>query len=389
MENIEIINHFCERKQHSQRSRIAYRSTLEKFSKFQGLSLEDLIKEAETEEDNGVRWKRCKLLNRLEDYRSYLVKEFSENTVKQEMSRIKTFYKSFRIEIGELDYLSPKAYNKKPQLSFEEIISRDEIKRALKLCTPVMKSAILFQTSSGSAKAETLGLKIKDFICSVKNYTNSTELSEILDDLDGRCVIPKFKIKRQKVNEYYFTFCSPECCQEIVNYLKMRNVKSADEQLFKISNVHYRTLLIKINKELGLGRCSDGYNKLRSHQLRKFFATTLMNSRNCKLSMVDIDFLEGRASKGSRKSYFFQDSEQLRIKYAQSMNALCINKEYEVELLGDQLEINEIGSQSYEQKKMREQAERIAMLESRLSERNILIEDIDKIVDLIDAMGTF
>ena len=389
MENIEVINHFCERKQHSQRSRIAYRSTLEKFSKFQGLSLEELIKEAETEEDNGVRWKRCRLLNRLEDYRSYLVKEFSENTVKQEMSRIKTFYKSFRIEIGELDYLSPKAYNKKPQLSFEEIISRDEIKRALKLCTPVMKSAILFQTSSGSAKAETLGLKIKDFICSVKNYTNSTELSEILDDLDGRCIIPKFRIKRQKVNEYYYTFCSPECCQEIVNYLKMRNVKSADEQLFKISNVHYRTLLIKINKELGLGRCSDGYNKLRSHQLRKFFATTLMNSRNCKLSMVDIDFLEGRASKGSRKSYFFQDSEQLRIKYAQSMNALCINKEYEVELLRDQLEINEIGSQSYEQKKMKEQAERIAMLESRLSERNILIEDIDKIVDLIDAMGTF
>ena len=389
MENIEIINHFCERKQHSQRSRIAYRSTLEKFSKFQGLSLEELIKEAETEEDNGVRWKRCKLLNRLEDYRSYLVKEFSENTVKQEMSRIKTFYKSFRIEIGELDYLSPKAYNKKPQLSFEEIISRDEIKRALKLCTPVMKSAILFQTSSGSAKAETLGLKIKDFICSVKNYTNSTELSEILDDLDGRCVIPKFKIKRQKVNEYYYTFCSPECCQEIVNYLKMRNVKSADEQLFKISNVHYRTLLIKINKELGLGRCSDGYNKLRSHQLRKFFATTLMNSRNCKLSMEDIDFLEGRASKGTRRSYFFQDSEQLKIKYAESMNALCINKEYEVELVGDQLEINEIGSQSYEQKKMKEQAERIAMLESRLSERNILIEDIDKIVDLIDAMGTF
>lgn len=389
MKNIEIINHFCERKQHSQRSRIAYRSTLEKYSKFQGLSLEELIKEAETDEDNGVRWKRCRLLNRLEDYRSYLVKEFSENTVKQEMSRIKTFYKSYRIEIGELDYLSPKAYNKKPQLSFEEIISRDEIKRALKLCTPVMKSAILFQTSSGSAKAETLGLKIKDFICSVKNYTNSTELSEILDDLDGRCVIPKFRIKRQKVNEYYYTFCSPECCQEIVNYLKMRNVKSADEQLFKISNVHYRTLLIKINKELGLGRCSDGYNKLRSHQLRKFFATTLMNSRNCKLSMVDIDFLEGRASKGSRKSYFFQDSEQLRIKYAQSMNALCINKEYEVELLGDQLEINEIGSQSYEQKKMKEQAERIAMLESRLSERNILIEDIDKIVDLIDAMGTF
>ena len=389
MENIEVINQFCERKQHSQRSRIAYRSTLEKFSKFQGLSLEELIKEAETEEDNGVRWKRCKLLNRLEDYRSYLVKEFSENTVKQEMSRIKTFYKSFRIEIGELDYLSPKAYNKKPQLSFEEIISTDEIKRALKLCTPVMKSAILFQTSSGSAKAETLSLKIKDFICSVKNYTNSTELSEILDDLDGRCIIPKFRIKRQKVNEYYYTFCSPECCQEIVNYLKMRNVKSADEQLFKISNVHYRTLLIKINKELGLGRCSDGYNKLRSHQLRKFFATTLMNSRNCKLSMVDIDFLEGRASKGSRKSYFFQDSEQLKIKYAQSMNALCINKEYEVELLGDKLEINEIGSQSYEQKKMKEQAERIAMLESRLSERNILIEDIDKIVDLIDAMGTF
>jgi hypothetical protein len=71
------------------------------------------------------------------------------------------------------------------------------------------------------------------------------------------------------------------------------------------------------------------------------------------------------------------------------MNSICINKQYEVDVVMDQLEIIEVGSQTYEQRKVKEQAERIAMLESRLTERNILIEDIDKIVDLIDAMGTF
>ena len=387
--NIEIINKFCEKKQHSKHTRTVYKTTLMKYSEFNQMSLCDLIKEAEAEEDKGIRWKRCNLLNRLESFRAYLVKNFSENTAKQDLSRVKTFYKSFRIEIGELDYLSDKVYNKRPTLEFEEIIDKDTIRRILELCTPVLKSLILFQTSSGSAKAEALNLTIQDFIDSVSSYTDATELKQVLNDLNGKCVIPKFKIKRQKINEYYYTFCSPECTQQIINYLKIRRVRSLDEPLFKISDVYYKQMLINLNNELGLGKCSDGFNKLRSHQLRKYFATTMMNGKGCKLSMTDIDFLEGRASKGSRKSYFFQDSERLRVKYAESMNNICINKQYEVDIVMDQLEVIEVGSQTYEQRKVKEQAERIAMLESRLTERNILIEDIDKIVDLIDAMGTF
>lgn len=387
--NTEIIREFCTKKQHSQQSQTVYKTSLMKYSNFNNMSLYELIKEAETEEDKGIRWKRSTLLNRLENFRAYLVQNFSENTAKQDLSRVKTFYKSFRIEIGELDYLSNKVYNKKPSLGFEEIIDKDTIRRTLELCTPVLKSIILFQTSSGSAKAEALNLTIQDFIDSVSNYTDATELKQVLNDLDGKCIIPKFKIKRQKINEYYYTFCSPECTQQIIDYLKMRRVKSLDEQLFKISDVYYKQMLIQMNNQLGLGKCSDGFNKLRSHQLRKYFATSLDNSQGCKLSTTDIDFIEGRASKGSRKSYFFKDPEQLRIKYAKSMNTICINKQYEVDVVMDQLEIIEVGSQTYEQRKVKEQAERIAMLESRLTERNILIEDIDKIVDLIDAMGTF
>lgn len=387
--NTEIIREFCTKKQHSPQSQTVYKTSLNKYSDFNNMSLYELIKEAETEEDKGIRWKRSTLLNRLENFRAYLVQNFSENTAKQDLSRVKTFYKSFRIEIGELDYLSNKVYNKKPSLGFEEIIDKDTIRRTLELCTPVLKSLILFQTSSGSAKAEALNLTIQDFIDSVSNYTDATELKQVLNDLNGKCIIPKFKIKRQKINEYYYTFCSPECTQQIVDYLKMRRVKSLDEQLFKISDVYYKQMLIQMNTQLGLGKCSDGFNKLRSHQLRKYFATSLDNSQDCKLSTTDIDFIEGRASKGSRKSYFFKDPEQLRIKYAESMNTICINKQYEVDVVMDQLEIVEVGSQTYEQRKVKEQAERIAMLESRLTERNIFIEDIDKIVDLIDAMGTF
>ena len=114
--NIELINEFCEKKQHSSHTRTVYKTTLMKYSQFNNMSLYDLKKEAEAEEDKGIRWKRCNLLNRLESFRAYLVKNFSENTAKQDLSRVKTFYKSFRIEIGELDYLSDKVYNKKPTL---------------------------------------------------------------------------------------------------------------------------------------------------------------------------------------------------------------------------------------------------------------------------------
>lgn len=62
------------------------------------MSLCELIEEAETEEDKGIRWKRCNLLNRLESFRAYLVKNFSENTAKQDLSRVKTFIKVFALK---------------------------------------------------------------------------------------------------------------------------------------------------------------------------------------------------------------------------------------------------------------------------------------------------
>ena len=72
------------------------------------MSLAELIKEAETEEDQGVRWKRRTLKRRLINFRTFLAEKYLKNYVKNTFSRIITIYKHYEIEIHDLPPLSQK-----------------------------------------------------------------------------------------------------------------------------------------------------------------------------------------------------------------------------------------------------------------------------------------
>ena len=83
-----------------------------------------------------------------------------------------------------------------------------------------------------------------------------------------------------------------------------------------------------LNNQLGLGK-RGGFNRLRCHMLRKYHATNLSNEENT-LTEIDIDFLQGRSDSRTRQSYFFTDEKKLKIRYAQSMNAVTIYNRYNV-----------------------------------------------------------
>jgi hypothetical protein len=63
--------------------------------------------------------------------------------------------------------------------------------------------------------------------------------------------------------------------------------------------------------------------------LRKYHATNLANEDN-SLTEIDIDFLQGRSDTMTRQSYFFTDEKKLKIRYAESMNAVTIYNQYNV-----------------------------------------------------------
>lgn len=133
-----------------------------------------------------------------------------------------------------------------------------------------MRSIILFMSSSGCARMETLNLTIGDFVKATEDYHRSNDIYEVLRRLkNNQTVVPLFYLRRQKTNKYYYTCCSPEATTEIINYLlSEQRYLQPDSPLFKINDQEFLKRFRSINNQLGLGKV--GHNiRFRSHMLRK------------------------------------------------------------------------------------------------------------------------
>lgn len=191
-----------------------------------------------------------------------------------------------------------------------------------------MRAIILFITSSGCGRKETLNLTIQDFIDATYKYHNSTDIHEIIGLLDGRDdVVPYFEINREKMNKYYYTFCSPEATQEIINYLigEKRDL-SPEKKLFKFNFKYLQNRFAEINNMLNLGKVG-AFNRFRAHMLRKFHSSQLLNADN-NLNSTAIDFLQGRAKTGTDKVYLLENPDKVYKKYIDSVDCLAINWDY-------------------------------------------------------------
>ena len=308
-----------------------YRATLKQYCEFQGLSLDELIEEADAEEEQGIRLKRRTLKKRLVDFRSAIVETDSKNTIVNKVNQVKTFYRHFEIELPQLPYLSEKGIRKESPIGYDDIPTKTVIREALDFSTLMMKGFILLQCSSGMGKAEALSLTVGQFIESCGKWDESKSIHDMLIDIysSQELIIPTFRMKRQKVNEFYYTFATAECVHEIVKYLlnETRDLEY-DSKLFKVSPNYVNTLMGRINDVLGLGRVGI-YNRFRSHMLRKFNATALCNGEN-SLSEEEVDFIQGRSRGKIRETYLKKNPVELKHKYISAMNNVLINHESSV-----------------------------------------------------------
>lgn len=309
-----------------------YRATLKQYCEFQGLSLDELIDEADLEEEKGVRMKKRTLKTRLVNFRCYIVERDSKNTIVNKLNQVKALYKHFEIEVPQLPYMSDKNIRKSKPISFDDIPTKTIIREALDFSSLLMRSLILLMTSSGMGKAECLSLSVGQFIESCGKMDENKTIHEMLIDIysSEELIIPTFHLKRQKVNEFYFTFATAECVHEITKYLlNERRTLELDSPLFKISSNYINTLMKQINDVLGLGKINGQYNQIRSHMMRKFNATALCNGENA-LSEEEVDFLQGRSRGRIRETYLKKDPSELKVKYMKAMNNVLINHESSV-----------------------------------------------------------
>ena len=319
----EILNNLVYRRNLTYKTKQGYKNALDCYTSYNGMLFIELLKEAENDEEKGIRWKNRRLKKRLMDFRIYLQENYLVSTAKVYFQRILTLYRHFEIEIHNLPRINPKSVKMSKPITFEDLPTKEIIKEAYYISNQIMKAIILFISSSGCARIETLNLTVEDFKNATYEYHKSNDINIALNILkDIKFIIPIFRIRRQKTNKFYFTFCSHEASNEIIKYLSLKSNLNDKDKLFDINLYYWNKYFNYINNELNLGKVGE-YNRFRSHMLRKFHASSLYNFSN-SLSLSEIDALQGRGKNSTHSSYFMENPRNLREKYINSLDSLKI-----------------------------------------------------------------
>ena len=326
-EDIPILEEICLTRNLSKSTRKNYEQSIRSYTESQGLTLKELLMEAEEEEEKGVRLKHRNVKKRLIIFQNYLLndKGLSKSTIKKQVQIIRYIYNHYEIELPNIPKLNEKHVKDYEPIYYDDLPTKELIQEALKISKPNMKAVILFILSSGCAREETLSLSINDFITATNEYHNSTDIYEVLEELKHQeNIIPIFKLRRRKTNQYYYTFCSPEATDAIVYYLESRtDLLTPEKQLFKFEKTYFQKKFIELNNSLG-GHKKGCYGIFRSHMLRKFHASNLARGEN-GLTVEEIDSLQGRSKTKTHTSYFLDDPQELKKKYIANIDKVLIN----------------------------------------------------------------
>lgn len=323
MDDKELLEDFTRARNLKPSTIESYIVYMKNYTRYQGLSMVELLEEAETEEEKGIRWKYRKLRSRLLDYRAYLYTEYMGSTAQMRFSKILTIYKHYEIEIHDLPPYSTGLVNQTTPITYSDLPDQGVIGKALDISNPRMRAIILFISSSGCGRSETCNLTIQNFINATNDYHHDTEIYDVLNQLkDKDDLVPQWQIQRNKTNKYYTTFTSPEATSELINYLISSNrTLHNEDRLFGLGIKYLNRLFREINDKLGLGK-KGPYIRFRPHMLRKYHASQLFND-GCSIEFVDT--LQGRGKDQTHSSYFMEDPEKLREEYIKHLDCLMIN----------------------------------------------------------------
>lgn len=321
-----------------------YLTGLQEYVDFTGLNPDELLAEADKEVTAGVLARDRMMKKRLIGFRQELKRRgLAVNTRRNHFSGVRSFYKAFDHEIPNVGR-EEKAIPKAEHL---DIPSKEDIRQALKACDLRDKAIILCGCSSGLGAADIVNLTVEQFN---KGYDPETEITT-------------FFIRREKSSTDFVTFISPEASRAVHEYLKYRNRKANTNDRYrqmqldkqKISDIKgYLFIKRSINDEYLSGHDEElrkldtkgllkayrmlseraqkstakgVWNLIRSHNMRKFFNTTL---KNAGFDSERVEFFMGHTLDGTKGAYYRAEADKLRALYATFVPYLTIQKELDV-----------------------------------------------------------
>ena len=173
MNDKEILNELSETLSWSKQTYYSRETGLKQYVKFNKMSLNELLEEAYKEEDEHVPYHRLKIRDRINDFLKYLQEEGkSYSTIRSRYTSIVMFYKFYSVRLPEINLPSGKQFKNNPsqQLGFEDIITKEEIRKACDNADLQLKAMFLITASSGTAVKEVTSLQISHFTEGTQEY---------------------------------------------------------------------------------------------------------------------------------------------------------------------------------------------------------------------------
>lgn len=349
IKNSKVFQDFIEERKLTNESTIGgYLTSLTGYCDYHGMSIEELVEEAEQEEDNGIRLKKRKIKKRLIEYRNHLYdKKYSNKTIKSKMSDIIFFFDRCEIEIPKLGRKENVPYDR--SISFDEVPKKEHVKKAIETTTSIKNRALyLFCMSSCSGSAEAREFTIEEYIRGVKGIPDNMDITdinieEVLDEVEkdlnealenpqeqNESIVPVFHFVRKKKKRDYFTCITPEANQYIINYLKTREGLTLEDKVFDYSRKSLIRAFQSVNDKNNWGWINrDRQRFFTSHQLRRLGANLIEDEKL-------VNQISGRKFDETTEAYFKRDKTKIRKEYFKWLDELTIYQKYRINFMTDE-----------------------------------------------------
>ena len=274
------------------------------------------------EEDNRVPTRDRTIKKEMLGFREHLINDKaikSDKSVRSYFSKIGTIFRHFGLEIPSL----PQVKMEKGYVSnYNDLPTHDMIRKACDQSPVDLKAIILFMSSSGSAKAETLSITLQMFLEGCADYLEEKPTAKNIPETikalsDRHDLVPLIYLRRIKTDKWYYTCCSPEASYIIIEALKIRKNLKWTDKLFDYTPSLILSKFQEINDNNNWGYVG-AYRRFRSHALRKFMAS------NIGLPRDQVDSFQGRAKDMIQEAYFKQDPQALKKIYLNNMHRVMI-----------------------------------------------------------------
>ena len=371
-EDEELIETWFLRRNISTGTQRSYQIAIRDFSELIGKTPSELINEAETEEDAGIRPRKRRVSIYLLRYKKLLEEKVAPSTVNLYFSAIKSFYKAFDITLPEIKL-------DKGDIGLEKNIgrslTREDILKLVSVASTREKALIYLMAMSGMGQQEARDLTIKKFLSSAGAAINK-ELKGV-DDLfqnenEVLNEVLTLEIRRKKGNYKHHTFIPPEVSREILTYLKERcygrnekiRIKDQNEPIFvnnyggRLSRDSIVTNFRRIGKQAGFQKEKGAYAYWRSHSLRKYFISTIINKIGEK---TIADYMAGHKISDQDRTYWRANPEDLKKHYLKALPYLSLDK----------AKVKDVETKEF----------KIIMEDSKKKDKKI--EDLEKTVELL------